>query len=69
MINDKTLNNKRTQLRAALLNLREKDELHRLANATGIAGGVGTLNDMIYYPEKISIMDIGILGMHFGIDV
>lgn len=69
MIDDKKLNNKRTQLRAALLNLREKDELHRLANATGIAGGVGTLNDMIYHPEKISVMDVEILGMHFGIDV
>lgn len=69
MIDDKKLDNKRTQLRDALLYLREKDELHRLANATGIAGGVGTLNDMIYHPEKISIMDIGVLGMHFGIDV
>ncbi|MGZ8200511.1 MAG: hypothetical protein ACXWUC_06950 [Methylosarcina sp.] len=60
---------KKTMLRAALLNMDQKGELGRIANATGISGGIETLREMINDPSKIGIMDIGMIGMHFGIDL
>lgn len=56
-------------LRAALLNMDQKGELGQVANATGISGGIETLREMINDPSKIGFMDIGMIGMHFGIDV
>jgi hypothetical protein len=66
---DKELRTKRTMLRAALLGMDAKGQLHRVATATGIAGGVETLKKMIDDETEICIMDIGIIGMHFGITI
>lgn len=66
-MNDKELNIKKTMLRAALLNMDNKGELHKVAESTGISGGIEELRSMIKHPDKICIMDIGIIGMHFGI--
>ncbi|MGZ4953601.1 MAG: hypothetical protein ACXV8Q_00695 [Methylobacter sp.] len=64
-----TFETKKTMLRAALLNMDQKGELGRVADATGIIGGIETLRRMINDPSEIGIMDIGMIGMHFGIDV
>jgi len=64
-----TLETKKTMLRAALLNMDQKGELGRVAKVTGISGGVETLREMINDPGTIGIMDIGMIGVHFGIDV
>lgn len=56
-------------LRAALLGMDAKGQLGRVSSATGIAGGIETLRKMIADENEIGIMDIGIIGMYFGISI
>lgn len=66
-MNQAELANKRKQLRAALLKMRQANALHRVAEVTGIVGGTEALEEMIQDQEKIHLADIGLIGMHFGI--
>ena len=66
---DKELRTKRTMIRAALLGMDARGQLHRVALATGIFGGVETLKKMIADENEICIMDIVMIGMHFGITI
>jgi hypothetical protein len=66
---DESFEVKKTKLRDALLSLDKKGELGRIAAATGISGGVETLREMINNPSKIGFMDIGMIGIHIGLEV
>lgn len=66
---DKELKTKRTMLRAALLGMDAQGQLQKVSDATGISGGVETLRQMIADENEIGIIDIGIIGMHFGINI
>ena len=66
---EKQLKIKRTMLRSALLGMDSNGRLDEVANVTGIAGGVETLRKMIADENEIFVVDIGIIGMHFGITI
>lgn len=54
------------QIKGALIDAKNKNELSFLAEKIGIAGGVGSLEKIIQSNKEISIIDKGMLGLYFG---
>ncbi len=54
-------------IRAAFFKADKEGKLGRIAEATGIAGGVDELRKIMHSTGELHIMDRGMIGIHFPV--